>query len=278
MPYSSATGASGVAHLACAYGVPIISSDIPDFAHMAEEESMAIEFYRTGDSQALADKLVSLLGSRERQKAMAIQNFSAALRMTMPSVIHEYVRHFGVAQQTRALRPIRWFRRLPLWISRSFLGKAMLRGLMRSNYRLRSFQTRPGALNGARLFDANGHSSGRHLGSVRSSSDSNSVIGDSLSTTSRPSASTRTEKHGGAGHRQNHETLENTLPFYLPNANDPKHSECEQARIDESLLRLPPAERGRSGSGGNGKSGSHVPGVSRDNGRGKGTGHSDGEI
>ncbi|HSS96236.1 MAG TPA: glycosyltransferase, partial [Terriglobales bacterium] len=32
MPYSSATGASGVAHLACAYGVPIISSDVADFA------------------------------------------------------------------------------------------------------------------------------------------------------------------------------------------------------------------------------------------------------
>jgi YD repeat-containing protein len=43
----------------------------------------------TGDSHALAEKLVDLLGSPERQKEMALQNFSAALRMTMPSVISE---------------------------------------------------------------------------------------------------------------------------------------------------------------------------------------------
>ena len=31
LPYSSATGASGVAHLACEYGLPLVSADIPDF-------------------------------------------------------------------------------------------------------------------------------------------------------------------------------------------------------------------------------------------------------
>jgi len=122
MPYSSATGASGVAHLACAYGVPIISSDIPDFAHMAEEESMAIEFYRTGDSQALADKLVSLLGSRERQKAMAIQNFSAALRMTMPSVVRQYLRWFELSQHKHTMNGFSRFPFRPSW--RSLSSKA----------------------------------------------------------------------------------------------------------------------------------------------------------
>ena len=55
MPYSSATGASGVAHLACEFGVPIVSADIHDFRGMAEDENLAIEFYRTGNAHSLAD-------------------------------------------------------------------------------------------------------------------------------------------------------------------------------------------------------------------------------
>ena len=35
LPYSSATGASGVAHLACEFGVPIVSAGIHDFREMA---------------------------------------------------------------------------------------------------------------------------------------------------------------------------------------------------------------------------------------------------
>jgi glycosyltransferase involved in cell wall biosynthesis len=35
MPYSSSTGCSGVAHLACAHGVPIVCADLADFRQMA---------------------------------------------------------------------------------------------------------------------------------------------------------------------------------------------------------------------------------------------------
>jgi len=46
MPYSSSTGCSGVAHLACAYGVPIVCADLPDFRQMADGEELAMEFYQ----------------------------------------------------------------------------------------------------------------------------------------------------------------------------------------------------------------------------------------
>src|SRR3954469_893801 len=36
MPYSSSTGASGPAHQACEFGLPIVSADIPEFQEMAE--------------------------------------------------------------------------------------------------------------------------------------------------------------------------------------------------------------------------------------------------
>ncbi len=116
MPYSSATGASGVAHQACEYGVPIVSADIPDFCEMAYGEGMAIEFYRLGDAGSLADELIALLRSPERQREMAEQNFSAALRQNMPQVIQQYLRAFNLHQKAKALEPISRFRRIPSWV------------------------------------------------------------------------------------------------------------------------------------------------------------------
>jgi Glycosyl transferases group 1 len=122
MPYSSSAGASGIAHLACAYGVPIISADIPDFRLMAEEEGLAVDFYRPGKIHDLADHLVSLLQSPEQQQAMAKQNFSAGLRMTMPEVIHEYVLHFGREQRTKALKSMMRFRKLSRWLPSKYIA------------------------------------------------------------------------------------------------------------------------------------------------------------
>ena len=125
MPYNSATGSSGVAHIACEYGVPIISAGIPDFREMADDEGIAIDFYQTGDESSLADKILGLLESPERQRAMAEQNFSAALRMTMPQIIRSYLRSFNLHQRAKALEPISRFRRIPVWVpSRSALFRA----------------------------------------------------------------------------------------------------------------------------------------------------------
>jgi glycosyltransferase involved in cell wall biosynthesis len=125
MPYSSATGSSGVAHLACEYGVPIISADIPDFREMADDEGLALSFYATGDSDSLADKIMELLRHPEKQREMAEQNFSAALRMTMPQIIRQYLRSFDLHQRAKALEPISRFRRLPTWVpSRSAIFRA----------------------------------------------------------------------------------------------------------------------------------------------------------
>jgi len=125
MPYSSATGSSGVAHLACEYGVPIVSAAIRDFYDMSEDEGIAIEFYQTGNPDSLTDKLLELLQSPERQREMSEQNFSAALRMTMPQIVRKYLRSFNLHQKARALEPISRYRRIPSWIpSRSAVYRA----------------------------------------------------------------------------------------------------------------------------------------------------------
>jgi glycosyltransferase involved in cell wall biosynthesis len=115
MAYSSATGSSGVAHIACTFGVPIISANLVDFCEMADEEGMAMEFYEAGNSLDLANRLIALLRSPKKQLEMAEQNFSAALRMTMPQIVYRYLRQFDLDQKTKALRTIARLRKLPGW-------------------------------------------------------------------------------------------------------------------------------------------------------------------
>jgi glycosyltransferase involved in cell wall biosynthesis len=125
MPYSSATGSSGVAHLACEYGVPIVCADIPDFREMATDEDLAMDFYETGDSDSLAATMTSLLNNETRLRDMGEQNFYAALRQTMPQIMRKYLRSFDLQQRQRALAPLSRFRRLPAWVpSRSAIFRA----------------------------------------------------------------------------------------------------------------------------------------------------------
>jgi glycosyltransferase involved in cell wall biosynthesis len=125
MPYSSATGSSGVAHLACEYGVPIVSAGVPDFKEMAEDEGLAILFYETGNPQSLTSRLIELLRDSQLQREMSEQNFSSALRMTMPQIIRQYLRSFDLYRRAKALEPISRFRRIPGWVpSRSAIFRA----------------------------------------------------------------------------------------------------------------------------------------------------------
>jgi glycosyltransferase involved in cell wall biosynthesis len=116
MPYASATGSSGVAHMACEYGLPIVCANIADFRQMAVDEQLAIEFFDTGDSHSMAECILGVLRSPEVQREMGEANFSAALRQTMPIIIRQYLRSFRVQQGHNALLPFSRFRRVPGWV------------------------------------------------------------------------------------------------------------------------------------------------------------------
>ncbi|HZW81398.1 MAG TPA: glycosyltransferase [Candidatus Deferrimicrobiaceae bacterium] len=162
MPYSSSTGCSGVAHLACAYGVPVVCADLEDFRQMSDGEGMAIEFYKPGDAKDLADCLIRFLSDPTKQQNMAEQNFSAALRMTMPNIVLKYLRHFELEQRTLALRHITRFRKLPSWVP----SKSLLLRLMTGKslgWVHRSALHRPAPTSN------NGHSSNNHSSNHNSS-------------------------------------------------------------------------------------------------------------
>jgi hypothetical protein len=80
-----------------------VCADIADFRDMAADEDMAINFYKVGDAVDLADKLVQILQSPEQQQQMAERNFSAAMQMTMSSVVRNYLRWFELKRCKKAI-------------------------------------------------------------------------------------------------------------------------------------------------------------------------------
>ena len=104
LPYDSATGSSGPAHQACEYGVPIVCADIADLREMAVDEDMAASFYKTGDASDLAEQLIAILQSSELQHSMADHNFAAGVKMTMDSVVRNYLRWFELHKCKREIR------------------------------------------------------------------------------------------------------------------------------------------------------------------------------
>jgi glycosyltransferase involved in cell wall biosynthesis len=116
LPYTSSAGSSGIAHLACTYGVPIVASDIPDFRRLADEEGLAIDFFPAGQVDELASHLTDLLQNPDRQIEMAMQNVSAALRMSMPEIIRQYLRTFELRQELDEMRSLSALRKIPRWM------------------------------------------------------------------------------------------------------------------------------------------------------------------
>ena len=130
MPYTSSAGSSGVAHLACQYGLPILAADIEDFRALADHERVSIEFFTPNNVESLAHRLLSLLHCSERLAQMARQNFSAALQMSMPRVIQQYIRSFDLQHRLRMLRAFSRLRRSPRWMpTRSLMARRLERKL-----------------------------------------------------------------------------------------------------------------------------------------------------
>jgi glycosyltransferase involved in cell wall biosynthesis len=131
LPYTSSAGSSGVAHLACQYGLPILAPDIEDFVELAEQELVSMEFFAAHDVDSLAEKLLALLRSPERLELMAQRNFSAALQMSMPQIIRQYIHSFDMQQRVKMLKAFSRLRRSRRWMpTRSWAARRLERKLL----------------------------------------------------------------------------------------------------------------------------------------------------
>jgi hypothetical protein len=271
MPYSSSTGCSGVAHLACAYGVPIACADLSDFRQMAQSEELAIQFYPAGNAQGLAECIVDLLQNPDRQQLMATQNFSAALRMTMPNVVQKYLRHFELQQRVQTLKYVSRFRRLPRWMpSKSLLLRFMTRNSLGWARRSAVLHSTWNGRDDFRLLNGNGHGRGQLDGtgtalngdgvggSPRDGSIDHAATGPTTPTAGRASDNHRSQ-NTSAQHSDDAPAL------HLADQGQSEQTETDEPGSSKEVVPLAVA-RGRNLSRGNGQNGTDRSSAGRDGG------------
>ena len=261
MPYSSSTGCSGVAHLACAYGVPIVCADLADFRQMAETEELAIEFYPPGDAQGLADCLIQFLEDPTRQQAMATRNFSAGLRMTMPNVVQKYLRHFELQQRVQTLRYVAQIRRLPRWLpSKSLLLRFMTRNSLGWARRSAVLHTGWNDRDDSPLLHGNGYGRGK-LNGTGAAVDGDSVTGGGDGLRNAGSAIAPSAAGRGADYRGSQKTSpqnsKHSSALDLSHQSHAEQSETEEPGSEQAMapIGIVRSDHGRGSNGQHGTDG-----------------------
>ena len=88
-PYLIATGTSGVFHLACGFGKPIVSSDLPEIRELVADGASALLVPR-GDADALKNAILKVLTNKEAAAKMRIQNLKFAQKERWSFVAQAY--------------------------------------------------------------------------------------------------------------------------------------------------------------------------------------------
>lgn len=89
LPYLTATGTSGVFHLACGYGKPVVSSDLPEIREIITEGASAL-LVPPGDVEALEDAILKVLSNGDISAKMSEQNLLFAQREQWDIVAEAY--------------------------------------------------------------------------------------------------------------------------------------------------------------------------------------------
>ena len=89
LPYLTATGTSGVFHLACGYGKPVVASDLPEIREMVAEGASAL-LVPPSDVVALKDAILKVLFNEEIAAKMSEQNLMFAQREQWSIVAEAY--------------------------------------------------------------------------------------------------------------------------------------------------------------------------------------------
>jgi glycosyltransferase involved in cell wall biosynthesis len=89
LPYHAAPGTSGVFHLACGYGRPVVASDLPEIHELVNDGAAAL-LVPAGDVEALKDAVMKVLFDQEVAKQMGKQNLAFAQRESWGAVAKAY--------------------------------------------------------------------------------------------------------------------------------------------------------------------------------------------
>ncbi len=91
LPYLFSVGSSGVFHLACSFGKPVIISDLPDYRDMLEAEGGAAILVPADDKQTLIESIKKVVGDMQLQKRLGEQNLKMAENLSFEHIGQRYV-------------------------------------------------------------------------------------------------------------------------------------------------------------------------------------------
>ncbi|MFB3889440.1 MAG: glycosyltransferase [Candidatus Bathyarchaeia archaeon] len=89
IPYFTTTGTSGVFHLACGFGRPIVASDLPEIREIIDDGASAL-LVPVGDVKALKEAIMTVLSDENLAARMSEQNLSFAQKESWSVVAGEY--------------------------------------------------------------------------------------------------------------------------------------------------------------------------------------------
>jgi len=89
IPYFTTTGTSGVFHLACGYGRPIVASDLPEIREIISEGASAVLF-PVGDAKALKEAILKVFYDGDLAAKMSEQNLVFAEKESWDIVARAY--------------------------------------------------------------------------------------------------------------------------------------------------------------------------------------------
>ena len=88
-PYLLATGTSGVFHMACGFGKPVVSSDLPEMRELVTDGASAL-LVPPGDADALKDSILKVLTNKKAATNMCKQNLKFAQKERWSIVAQVY--------------------------------------------------------------------------------------------------------------------------------------------------------------------------------------------
>jgi glycosyltransferase involved in cell wall biosynthesis len=94
LPYTTATGTSGVVHLAASYGKPVIISDLPEVRETAKEEELRLILVPKNDKKAFERAIKTLLKNKKLQKQIVEKNLISAEKYSFSNVAKQYIKVF----------------------------------------------------------------------------------------------------------------------------------------------------------------------------------------
>jgi glycosyltransferase involved in cell wall biosynthesis len=89
LPYLAATGTSGVFHLACSFGKPIVASDLPEIRELVEAGASAI-LVPPGDVEGFCEAIIKLYNDQSLAKEMGKRNLLFASSETWSIVASSF--------------------------------------------------------------------------------------------------------------------------------------------------------------------------------------------